>query len=421
MTTPVGQATWETQGTGSKDFIVSFETEKNLSYEFRHRSALGKLSKAVKTKTIGQGAEAREVDIGESACIWSKEITKGDEVRFTLEQQMRGAPTYGDSAVMVGDYLAYLHANIILNQVKTPAIPLPEEMSMQRVVDVISSPESQTRNSMTMYLAEEYVLEAYTAFFKGASPNLLATAVNGGRALNLGRGAGVQVSPQHFLVAGNGFTSGVAGSDAFETQMKTDLGTLTDTIGDYISREFIHNLRAALVTKKIAPVNFDGRDVWLAPCDPELLTRITAPGGTLYKAWVDAQERSKNNPAFGHAALELDDILFFPDPWLQKFRPDISAAGDVVWGVNQDDKRDFVPTSKLALMCVWGNGCLLEGHNGSVKLTSDVGFHGDNKTIGARIKQSFMRTRYIPKDGRTAINLEQGGMVCAFYEPGLSF
>lgn len=416
---PLGQSTWESQGTGTKDYIISFETEKNLSYEFRHRSALGKLSKAVKTKTVGQGPEAREVDIGESACIWSKEITKGDEVRFTLEQQMRGAPTYGDAAVSVGDYLAYLHANVILNQVKTPAIPLPEEMSMQRVVDVISSPESQTRNSITMYLSEEYVLEAYTGFFKGASPNLLAAKVDGGRALDLGRGAGVQVSPQHFLVAGNGFTSGVAGSAGFETQLKTDLGTLTATASDRISRDYIHNLRYALVQKKIAPINFEGRDVWMAPTDPELLARLTAPGGTLYAAWLSAQERSKSNPAFGHAALEVDDIMFFPDPWLQKFRPDIAGA-DIIWGTAADDKRDFVPTSKIALMCVWGTGCLLEAHNGSVKVTSDVGFHGDNKTIGARVKQSFMRTRYIPKDGRTAINLEQGGMVVAFYEDGLT-
>lgn len=421
MVMPVGQATWETQGTGTKDFIVTPETEKIMAYEYRHRSPLGRLSKAVKTKTVGEGAERREIDVGVSAAINYKEVKTGDEVRFTMEQQLRGAPSYGDAAVGTGDYLAYLHAKVILNQIKTPAYPLPEDMSLQRVADVISSPESQLRNAITMYLSEEYVLQCYTGFYKGASPNLLAATTQGGRALDLGRGAGVQVSPQHFIVAGNGFVSGTAGGNTFETNLKTDLGTLTDTTGDYISREFIHNLRAALTQKKIAPMEFDGREVWFAMCDPKLLTRLTNPNGDLYKAWLTSRERAKTNPVYGHVEIELDNILFFPDPWLEKFRPDISGAGDVVWGVNQDDKRDFEPTSKLALMNVWGSQCMLEAHNGTVRMTTDTGFHGDNKTIGARIKQSFMRARYIPKDGRSSINIEQGGLCCAFYEPGLVF
>lgn len=418
---PQGQAIWETAGTGSKDFIVTPETEKNMAYEYRHKSPLGKLSKAVKQKAVGMGAEQRTLDVGVSAAINYKEVTTGDEVRFTMEQQLRGAPAYGDAAVPTGDYLAYLHANVILNQIKTPAYPIPEEMSLQRVADVITSPESQLRNAITLYLAEEYVLQAYTGLLKGASPNLLAAKALGGRALDLGRGAGIQVSPQHFIVAGNGFVSGVAGGNTFETNLKTDLGTLTDTAGDYISREFVHNLRPALTQKKIGSIEDGEREKWYAMCDPDLLTRLTNPNGELYKAWRDAMERGKSNPVFGHAALELDDIVFFPDPWLKKFRPDITGAGDVVWGANQDDKRDFEPTSKIALMCIFGSQCLLEAHNGSVRMTSDTGRHGDNKTIAARIKQSFMRARYVPKDGRTGINVEQGGLVCAFYEPGLTF
>jgi hypothetical protein len=418
---PQGQATWESQGTGTKDFVINFETEKNLAYEMRHMSALGRLSKPVAQKTIGQGPEARSIDIAQSSVVVSKEITSGDEVRFTMEQSMRGAPVYGDSEVPEGDYLAYLHATLLLNMVKTPAVPIPEEMSLQRVKDLLGSPEAQTRNAITMYLAEEYTLEAYCAEFRGASPNLLAAKVDGGRALDLGRGAGAQVSPQNFLIAGNGFVSGVAGSNGFETQLKTDLGTLTDTTGDYISREFIHNLRYALVQKKIKPVMHEGRSVYYAAVDPDLMARLTTPDGTLYKAWLQAQERAKTNPVFGHAELELDSILFFPDPWLKKFRPDISAGGDIVWGQSGDDKRDFDPTSKLALMTIFGEGALLEGHNGSVRMTTNVGRHGDHKEIAARIKQSFMRARYVPKDGRTGINVEQGSLVCAFYEPGLSF
>lgn len=416
---PQGQAIWETAGTGSKDYIVVPETSKNMSYEFRHRSAVGKLSKAVKTKTVGSGREEREIDIGESAVTWSKEITKGDEVRFTLEQQMRGTPTFGDAKVGMGDYLAYLHANVVVNKLDTPAVPLPEDMSRQRVAEVISDPKSQTRNAITMYLAEQYVLDFYEGFLRGGSRNLMATKLDGGRALDLGLGAGVQVSPENFIVAGDGFVSGTSGTAGYETAAVTALGTLTDTAGDYITREFIHNLRYALVQRKIAPVNSDGRDVYYAACDPLLLARLTQPGATLYQAWLQAQERSKSNPAFGHATLELDDILFFPDYWLRKFRPDISA-GTLVWGQAGIDKRDFEPTSSLALMSVFGNGSMLEAHNGSVDLTYEPGFHGKGMSLAGHIKQSFMRTRYIPKDGRTGVVLNQASLLCAFYEPGLT-
>ncbi len=414
-----GQRTWETQGTGTNDYVVSFETEKQMAYETRQKSAVGRLSKPVKTKVIGTGQDSRELDIGQSACVWTKEITKGDEARFTLEQQMRGSPTFGDAKVGMGDYLAYLHANVQLNKLDTPAVPVPEDMSRQRIAEVISDPQGQTRNAITMYLAEQYVLDFYEGFLRGASRNLMAAKADGGRAIDLGLGAGLQVSPENFLVAGNGFVSGTTGTAGYETQMVTDLGTLTDSASDYISREYIHNLRYALTQRKVAPVSFEGRDVWFAACDPLLMARLTQPGSTLYQAWLVAQDRSKVNPVFGHAALELDDILFFPDYWLRKFRPDLTG-GVLTWGQSDIDKRDFEPTSPLALMLVMGNGCMLEAHNGAVNTTMENGFHGKGLSIAGHIKQSFMRTRYIPKDGRTGVVINQSALTVAFYEPGLT-
>lgn len=414
-----GQRTWESQGTGTNDYVVSFETEKMMAYEFRQKSAVGRLSKPVKTKVIGTGQDSREIDIGQSACVWTKEITKGDEARFTLEQQMRGTPTFGDAKVGMGDYLAYLHANVKLNKLDTPAVPVPEDMSRQRVAEVISDPQGQTRNAITMYLAEQYVLDFYEGYLRGASRNLMAATADGGRAIDLGLGAGTQVSPENFLVAGNGFVSGTSGTAGYETQMVTDLGTLTDSASDYISRDYIHNLRYAVTQRKIQPVNHEGRDVWFCACDPFLLARISAPNSTLYRDWQQAAARGEKNPVFGHAALEIDDFLFFPDYWLRKFRPDISS-GSLVWGQSDIDKRDFEPTSNIGLMLVMGNGCMLEAHNGSVETTVEKGWHGKGLSISGHIKESFMRTRYIPKDGRTGVVINQSSMCVAFYEPGLT-
>lgn len=416
----MGQPIWDSQGTGTNDFIVEFETEKNIAHEYRTRSAFGKLSKPMKTMTVGSGPEQREIDVGESAAIWTKEISSGDEVRFTLEQNMKGAMTFGDAEVRVGDYLAYLHQTITINKKDTPVIPVIEEMSRQRVKNVLSNPESRIRQQLTMYLAEQYVYDVLDGHFLGASSDLMASKAEGGRALDLGLGAGVQVSPENFLVAGSGFVSGTTGTSAYETNLYNDLSGLTDTSSDYISREFIHNLRYAITTKRIAPIEWNGREVWFAPCDPHLLARLTKPGQVLHNSWLQARERSKDNPVFGHQELELDSVIFFPEARLQTYKP-VLSGGAITWGTSAPDRRDVTVSSNLALMMILGNGALLEGHNGQVSITYDDGFHGKGKTIGAHVKQSFMRARWKPKDGRSGIILNQSSITCAFYEPGLEF
>lgn len=417
-----GQVTWETQGTGTNDYIVPFETEKNIAHEFRFRSAFGKLSKPMKQMTVGSGPEQRDLDVGESAAIWSKEITSGDEVRFTLEQNMRGAPTYGDAEVRVGDYLAYLHQNIILNKLDTPAVPVIEEMSAMRVKEVISNPESRIRGQITMYLAEQYTYDVLDGFFKGMSRNLQEAKANGGRALDLGLGAGIQCSPENFLIAGSGFVSGTGGSAAYETQLVSDLGGLEDTAGDYITRDFIHNMRYAVSQRKVAPMaETDGREVWYCPTDPHLMARLTKPGMPLFEAWKFAKERGDKNPVFGHGSLELDGFIFYPEERLKQYRP-ILTGGVLLYGSNAPDKREVTVTSNIALMMVLGNGAILEGHNGAVNITYDEGRHGKGKTIAGHVKQSFMRAVWKPKDGRaTTVRIQQGSMACAFYEPGLEF
>lgn len=422
MTVAAGQPYWLPQGSGVDDFIVTFETEKTLAYEMRYKSVVGRLSQLVKTKMVKSGQEENEIDIGVSAGVWRKEITKGDTVRFTMEQALSGEPTFGDVAVGPGDYLAYLHADVQLNSLTTPYFKLQGEMSRMLVADTLTDPEGQTRTAITLYLAEQYVLDFYEGALRGASRNLLAPVVQGGKNKDLGRGAGKQVSPENFLVVGNGFTAGVSGTDAYEAQILTDLGTLTNTSTDMISREFIHNLRAAVTQQKIKPITDEnGRDKWYVICDPELMTQLTDPTGALYAAWLAARERSDKNPVFGHGSLELDDFVFFPDMWLSKFRPDISGA-EVVWGQDGIDKRNFNSTSKLGLMLIIGEGAMLEASNGTVNITVEHEKHKPkNMTLAGSVKESFMRRRYVPKDGRTGLVINQSMMTVVAYAPGLSY
>lgn len=417
-----GQVSWDSRGAGSKEFVVEVETSKNIAKQFRFRSAFGKLSRPMKQVTVGQGQEERLMDVGASACIWSKEITTGDEVRFTLEQNIGGAPTYGDSEVQIGDYLAYLHQNIILNKLDTPAIPVQGEMSRQRVRAVIGDPNARIRSEITLYLAEQYIYDVLDGHFRGASINLMAARTKGGRALDLGLGAGVQVSPENFLVKGDGFVSGVTGTAGYETALEAALGTLAG--GDEINRNYVHQLRAALTDRKIAPTNLEGSqdEKWYAAVDPDLMTRLTNPGGDLATLWEQSRERASGNPVFGHGAVELDDIIFFPEQRLKQYRPKLLAPG-VVWGTTSEDKREYAPASddNISLMVIMGNGAMLEGHNGSVDITFEGGFHGKGQSIAGHIKQSFMRARWLPQDGRSGEVLNQSSLTVAFYETGPVF
>ena len=249
----------------------------------------------------------------------------------------------------------------------------------------------------------------------------MADRTKGGRALDLGLGGGVQISPENFLVKGDGIVSGVSGTAGYETAVETALGTLG--AGDEIDRAYMHQIRAVLTDNKIAPTNLEGSqdEKWYAATDPDLLSRLTIPGGDLAKLWEQSRERASGNPVFGHGAIELDDIIFFPEQRLKQYRPKLLGPG-LVWGTNSEDRREYVPAANdnISMMVIMGNGALLEGHNGTVDITFEGGFHGKGQSIAGHIKQSFMRARWLPQDGRTGTVLNQSSMTIAFFETGLT-
>jgi hypothetical protein len=221
-----------------------------------------------------------------------------------------------------------LHQNIILNKLDTPAIPIPEEMSRHRVRETIANPESNVRKEIGIYLAEQYTYDCLEAHLRGASMNLRAPKNIGGRAIDLGLGAGVQVSPENFIVAGTGVVSGTSGTSAYETNLAAAFANLNSATASHnISRGFVHELRAQITQFKIGGIDVNGQEKWFCAIDPILMTRLTDPTGALYVAWRDAAQRSMENPVFSHGAIELENIVFFPEPYLQQFRPDATQAG----------------------------------------------------------------------------------------------
>jgi hypothetical protein len=420
----MGQQIWNSRGADDSEYVVTVETEKNIAYEYRRKSAFGKLASDM-SETTQSGQADDSVDVGTTAVIWTKEISEGDEVRFTLEQNMYGSPTFGDAEVRTGNYLAYLHQNIYLNKLDTPAIPLQEEMSRQRAASVIKNPESRIRRQLTMYFAEQYSFDCIEAILKGSSMNLRAPENIGGRALNLGLGAGIQVSPEHIIVAGTGIVSGTPGTAAYEVLVAAAFDNLDKTDTDHrISRGFIQEVRDAIDDLKIKGTPVNGKEKWYVPIDTSLLTRITKYGGELATLWAASRERAKSNPGFGYDPFELDDFIFLPEPYLKKYRPDETqaAASVVQWGPQVTyDPRNVTSTSSIMLAMILGEQALLEAHKGAVDVTMEKGRHGKGKELAGHVRQSFQRSRWTPKDGRTGITLNQSSVLLAFADPGNTF
>lgn len=442
-----GQINWVSNGTNNneKEFIVNPVVEKAMFYEYRKRSAIGKLSKPVKSQTFNDGSRQGTMDVAQSSVIATKKITSGDEARFTLEQNIVGSPTYGDVDVRTGDYLSYLHQSVLLNKMDTPAIPIQEDMSTQRVADSIGNQEGAVRRQINMYMAEEYVFDFYRAAFRGMSQGISIEQSKGGLHKDLGRGPGVSVSVENLVIGGRGAVSAPTGVDqasldAYEQRIVDELTAADSAIGaltDYeaqrqygVTRSFISDIRDYISDQNIKGVDVGGREIWYCPIDPALLKQLTAPGGELYESWKQMMDRvgsmeSKNNRVNNPLAVDasmitLDDLVFLRDPYLKHFRPTYAGSAPQ-WGTPDLDMRKKFPTSNWAPMLILGETAVLEAHNGSVSTTFEPGKHGKGREIAAHQKISSMRSRWLPKDGRNTAPLNQNSALCLFYTANTFF
>ena len=426
-----GQPNWKSRGSSKNEYVVEALIEKKMSYEYRYRSAIGKLSKPMPGRTLNDRSRMRDQAIDGTAVIRTQTINKGDEARFTLTRNIDGAMTYGDAPVRDGDYLAYMHCNVRLNAARTPAYRLTEEMSKHRAMDLVKGEESELRQQINMRLAQEYAFEAYRGFLLGASLGLRVNESEGGYAniiqndLNRGLrsdGKAKQVSCPTSLVFGVGEVTAPVDNTTAELDNYED--RIAAAVGDAniaeITRGYVQDIRDWVVYKKIGGIDVGGQEKWFIPTDPAIMRDLTKEGGELYEAWKLAMQRDKSNPAFGYSYIELDDLVFFKDPYLTQFRPVLDGAGDPVidaadgnaiqyGGGELGDMTRYTPGTNdtVGMMLVLGANALLEGNSGTVKVTKDEGKHEQGKTIAAHIKQSFQRTRWVTKDGTTEPELNQ--------------
>ena len=422
------------------EFIVSPVVESNIHHEYREASAFGKMSKTVKERVVKTAQGDTTMDVAQSAAVWHKDIPTGDEARFTLVNNIDGVPTYGDSPVETGERLNYMNANCYLNGVDTPAIPIMEDMATHRVKDILSEQvqKGEVRQQVTLFFSEEDTLEGYRGFLTGASQNLKADFSKGGIALDLGRGDGLQASPENVLMPGYGSLPALSTytSTALDIHEQNILDMLSAANADIATnggtdpeaygranygprRGFTQDLREHVSSVlKIPPTIEGGKSKWYVLCDPDLYRRMAKEDSDLWDIWKETGPRSLENPVFaGYDSIELDGFVFIRDPWLRKFRPTLSAT-EVQWGpgsVAQLGIRKYnAPSSPWGVMCVLGNRAMLSATNGAVAFTDKVGDHGKGFELAANTKMGYQRLRWRSRDGKTDLLQQNSALVVAY-------
>lgn len=411
---------------GTYDEQTSFGFGETLYTEARERTILGPLSRG--SDEVSQMiAGGKPLAIDNTACIVRKEIKSGDMVRFTMEEAVKGMPTWGDASVQRGDFVVYKNLEARINNIKSPAIPLPGEMSLQRARESLKDPKGRLRRQVINYMAQEMEYEFLIAMHYGASKAALRSEDDGGLGINLGVGSGVgagtPLMPKNFYCKDQGFPTYTDVHATWNTNLNTYMSSIT-AAADNLTLLILKTLRRQMDKIFFAPAYIDGqRYKAIALTDPDLWYRIDH---LLKTDYGNAKPRKTDHEIFGvDHQLVYHGILFLNVPNMEKFRmanqadpdyPDLGPALDT-------DPRDYTVTSSIASIIFLGSGAAFEGYNGKIRTTEEKGYHGDGYEIAARTKDVFVRGEWYAKDGRAsaAANTYCNSMMLAsFYEGGVS-
>lgn len=408
---------------GANDEQTGFAFDKQMFMEARTRTFIGSLSKP---SDMVRSMEAGSQSLDGSQCIARKEITEGDEVRYTMQEHMSGTPSYGDMPVNRGDFLGYKNQYARVNIIKSPGVPIQGEMAQQRVKASITDIPAAVKSEVVDYIAEEMELQAIGALIWGASPSILLPTSEGGLGVSLGvgagGGAGVPLMPMHFWTPDSGKVAYNTTVATYNSSVNNAINGIDAAADDSVSLVKLKQISRLRERNKFWPTVLNGKKYKaINLCDPDLWYRIDHLLGDSYKY---ARERGADNPLFGIThQLEYLDELFISVPNLEKFRPAYNASGtpDFGAGIN-GDYRSYTTSSTNALMISISQRALVEGYNGSVRLTQKEGDHEDGLEISARTKLGYMRGEWYAKDGRadtTNAAVCYSVFVSAFYEPGV--
>lgn len=426
---------------GTYDEQTGFEYQRTLFLMARTKTFVGSLARSGNEQMLA-GGDAPPLD--GTAAIWSQTIDAGDMRRITLQELVQGVPSYGDMAVSRGDYIAYQNQEYRVNQIDSPAIPVQGEMARLRAAYSISDIPGAVKAGVIDYMGEQMDIEALIAYIYGASPSVLKSTASGGLGVSLGIGgaAGVPLMPRHFYTPDGGFATYSTTQATWNSTCNTAVNNITAGSGGYISLLHLKKIRKKMDDLKFAKMAYGGKTYKaLGLLDTELFWRIhnlLEASGYFPTAYTG--KGTADNPVFGiDHVMDYMGMRLLAVPNLDKLRAFYNSGDGVVslgHGTSaqaiatasnpyQKDHRNFTADTPANGARAWaifiGAGSLLEGKNGAIEVTREVGPHGKGLEFASHTKVGYKRGEWFAQDGRTGADAAYCNSVIAacFYEPGI--
>jgi hypothetical protein len=421
MPAPNGLAVIGAPGTAA-GFLNTPAFQRQAVFEMRRKSVFGPLSRVMKGKTSAADTTDRGIDPSKSAAVLVQELDRGSKVKWTMEKVLKGAPTFGDRVPEKGAYLDFLQAELDLNLVKSPAFQVKGEFEQFKQLSTLDgTDEARIKNQLILWNATYYAHDHYIAFLKGATDNLLSPTSVGGIGVNLGRGAGVQVSPMNILVRGSGFVGG-ATLAARESALKSAIaGLSTSTAGHFLTIEALQEISEEIsaVSGKYEGIDMGGQEKFLLILPSIARLSLMGVGSTIADYSKYTMPLTADHPLFRFNPLQVGKIVVLFDDTLAKYSPDVTGS-EVVWGKSTTNAQSWeYPDLSAAqkgrgIGLLMGAGSLLTANAKTMKFTEEYGEHEVGHDIATKTYRSIVRKQFADPLDSSALPVDQSSMLICF-------
>ena len=407
----------------------SIQMEEN--YEMRRKSVFGALSTPIKGKTNGRNSTDSTQDISKTEAVQSIALgpNDGDEVNWTIVKKLSGPVTMGDRVPTKGGYMDFWHNKMRINMSKCPAFQVPGVMDLSRLEPKLFAKYKPLLTSqINLWWAEWFAHQMYMAFLRGADDTLLAPVNNGGLNVDLGAGAGKQVSPLNVLVRGQGMIGG-ATLAARETNIKSAFGALSTANANHkISLKALSALSEELSGGPYMGIDVGGEEKFFLVLPSLVRNTLQGPDSTLVDfakyqaAWGD------KHPLLHMTSLSIGKLLVIYDDSLSRYCPDVTGS-DIVWGKAQTGvDNEFsnwaysdltAAQKKNGIGLVLGASAIREATRDRLEYTEEFGEHKVGHEVSARKQGSAIRSQWRDMQDSSKLPFDQSSMLFGFAMEGL--
>jgi hypothetical protein len=262
----VGQKFWadDRQDVTENNYVVKSGIFPGLYYAAEMQCDFVKLNGPRELRTAKNIHRPGQMQIpdGKDSPVHTQNCDENNTVIFTLREPNQGMATYGDAAVKTGGFAQYMHTEVNVRTVSSPAFPVVGFESQRNIKRVINDIVAVEKDNIARWVSQEMDLDAYRSFFHGASRGLLAQEDGGmGIRLHGAAASGQYRSPLNTLVASESdLTPKSRDVSTHNASLANLLQNLTDTDEHYFNYR-THELIGYLINKLgLAPVKIGGKE-----------------------------------------------------------------------------------------------------------------------------------------------------------------